>query len=133
MRPGRRRIALPLRPGCLAELRAWARSWMRGNPTDADADAVLLALIELVTNSAKHGAGPVDVSMRRELRQLRLDVTDRSDRLPVQPATGDDVEGGRGVALLDVLATSWGVLLRRPSGKTVWCRFSAAGPHPSSE
>lgn len=133
MRPGLRRIALPLRPGCLADLRAWARSWMRGNPTGADADSVLLALTELVTNSAKHGAGPVDVTMEREVGQLRLSVTDQSDRLPVQPATGDDLEGGRGLALLDVLATSWGVLLRTPSGKTVWCRFSATTPHPSCE
>ena len=105
---------------------------MRGNPTGADTDAVLLALTELVTNSAKHGAGPVDVAMRRDVRQLRLSVTDRSDRLPVQPATGEDAEGGRGLALLDILATSWGVLLRMPSGKTVWCRFSAAAPDPSS-
>lgn len=132
MRPGRR-IPLPLRPGCLADLRTWARSWMQSHPTGADPDSVLLAMIELVTNSAKHGGGPVDVSLRREVRQLRLSVTDMSDRLPVQPASGDDAEGGRGLALLDVLATSWGVLLRRPIGKTVWCRFSAAASSPPRE
>lgn len=126
MRPARRRVPLPLRPACLAVLRAWARSWMDHNPSGVDPDSVLLALTELVSNSAKHGTGPVDVSMRREPRQLWLGVTDRSDRLPRQPPTGHDLEGGRGIAMLDVLATSWGVRLRRPTGKTIWCRFTAA-------
>jgi two-component sensor histidine kinase len=105
---------------------------MDHNPSGVDPDSVLLALTELVSNSAKHGTGPVDVSMRREPRHLWLGVTDRSDRLPMQPPTGDDLEGGRGIALLDVLATSWGVRLRRPTGKTIWCRFTAAPNLPSS-
>lgn len=126
MRRDRRSVPLPLPPASMADLRAWARSWMRHNPSGADPDSVLLALTELVTNSAKHGTGPVDVSLRREPRQLWLSVSDRSDRLPVQPPTGDDLEGGRGIALIDVLATSWGVRLRRPTGKTIWCRFTAA-------
>jgi anti-sigma regulatory factor (Ser/Thr protein kinase) len=133
MEPDRRRLSLPLQPGCLADLRMWARSWMTRHPTGADPDSVLLALTELVTNSSKHGAGPVDVSMHRERRQLWLSVTDRSDGLPLQPPTGDELEGGRGVALLEVLATSWGVRLRRPTGKTVWCQFTAAARQPSPE
>jgi anti-sigma regulatory factor (Ser/Thr protein kinase) len=132
MRPERRRVPLPLRPACLSDLRAWARSWMSQNPSGADPDSVLLALTELVTNSAKHGTGPVDVSLCRESRQLWLGVTDRSDRLPRQPPTGDDLECGRGIALLGVLATSWGVRLHRPTGKTIWCRFTAAADLPSS-
>jgi hypothetical protein len=36
----------------------------------------------------------------------------------MQPPAGDDLEGGRGIALLEVLASSWGVGLRRPTGKT---------------
>ena len=126
MRRDRRRVPLPLPPACMADLRAWARAWMRHNPSGADPDSVLLALTELVTNSAKHGTGPVDVSLRRDARQVWLSVSDRSNRLPMQPPTGDDLETGRGVALLDVLATSWGVQLHRPTGKAIWCRFTAA-------
>lgn len=133
MRPARRRVRLPLRPSCLSELRAWARSWMSRYPSGADPDSVLLAMTELVTNSAKHGTGPVDIALRREPPQLWLGVTDRSEGLPRQTPTGDDREGGRGIALLDVLATSWGVRLREPTGKTIWCRFAPAADPSTRE
>jgi hypothetical protein len=53
---------------------------------------------------------------------LRVEVSDASSQEP--PAApglpGPEQESGRGLYLVDTLATRWGTLPREPLGKTVW-------------
>lgn len=54
---------------------------------------------------------------------LRIEVTDpRGDRLPRSTVTASsaDAEGGRGLLLVEALASRWGITPYPPSGKTVW-------------
>ena len=61
-----------------------------------------------------------------EDRKIRLEVTDSSTVVP-RPNTGvaDLDERGRGLMLIDALASRWGVQPRQ-DGKTVWCELDLA-------
>lgn len=89
-----------------------------------DADDVVLAMTELVGNSAEHGDGPIEVHISEDGDVILLQVSDRSDGMPGQPQQHTTSERGRGVLVMDRLAVRWGVRLRQGGGKTVWCEFA---------
>ena len=75
---------------------------------------------ELVTNAVLHAATPVGLTVRWDGTGVMVEVTDGSSVRPVSPDLpfGDAVTG-RGLALVDALATAWGTVKSR-YGKTVW-------------
>lgn len=93
--------------------------------------AVLVA--ELSANAATHGrvAGrdfALTLSLRERAQTLRVDLADT--RAEAWPATappapaGPDAEAGRGLLLVDALATRWGVAARVDGpGKIVWAEL----------
>ena len=87
--------------------------------------AVLLAT-ELVTNAVEHGHGAAYLDAFVDDRSIRLEVTDASTVTP-QPntAVSELDERGRGLLLIDALASRWGIE-PRPDGKTVWCELDLA-------
>lgn len=120
-----RRLVGPLSPCYLAELRWWVRAWMVSRRSRVDTGDVVLAMTELVSNSVRHGYGPVDVELSTTGERLLLQVSDGSDELPGQRMTDDaNSEGGRGLLLTAGLASQWGVRLNGGGGKTVWCEFA---------
>ena len=102
-------------------LRSQARSW-RWEAVTPDLE---LAVTELVTNGLVHADSEVEVRLREYPDRLRVDVRD-SDPRPPLPApvfasgeTDNESEHGRGLLIVDALATSWG---NSPGGrgKSVW-------------
>ncbi|MET9726019.1 ATP-binding protein [Streptomyces zaomyceticus] len=87
-------------------------------------DAVGLLVAELAANAVTHGRVPgrdfeLALTYTPGVR-LRIDVSDtRGERRPASVATGSLGEGGRGLLLVDALASRWSVLDRVPVGKTV--------------
>ena len=92
---------------------------------DTTDTAVLLAT-ELVTNAVEHGRGSAYLDAAVHDRAIRLEVSDSSTVVP-QPHTGVSEldERGRGLLLIEALASRWGVL-PRSDGKTVWCELDIA-------
>ena len=126
MTEGSQRLLMPPAAGCLSELRRWAHSWMQQNPTDGvDPDSVVMSMTELVTNSIKHGAGPVYVELTADSDNLLLVVSDSSEDMPIRPEIAVDAETGRGILILESLTTRWGVRPDPTGGKTVWCEFAS--------
>jgi anti-sigma regulatory factor (Ser/Thr protein kinase) len=81
--------------------------------------AVLL-VSELVTNAVRHAGSTLTVAVAIGRAAVRVEVRDRSPRLPaLRESTGGDDEWGRGLVLVDALASRWGAE-RLPSGKRVW-------------
>lgn len=90
------------------------------------ADAAELLLSELVANAvqAQASAGSeVGVRFAWADGRLRLEVRDASDELPVMNDAKEDEECGRGLVLVDALASGWGVD-RDGTGKTVWAELA---------
>lgn len=90
----------------------------------AAAATVELLAGELVSNALVHTGAPARVRMFQG-EKLRIEVVDASPRPPLgREASGDD-EYGRGLLLVDALATDWGWRPSRDGGKVVWARLDA--------
>jgi anti-sigma regulatory factor (Ser/Thr protein kinase) len=119
--------ALPTAPGCArAHVRAVAREW---GLADLEITAELLAS-ELVTNAVRASERlriRADLAIVPEIRlwlvsdlmSLVIHVWDGSDEMPVRRDATIDDESGRGLMLVDTLASDWGAD-RKAEGKVVW-------------
>ncbi|GAB2700614.1 ATP-binding protein [Kitasatospora kifunensis] len=83
----------------------------------AVADAQLCTS-EIITNALIHAGGECWVQVEWTGNHLKVEVTDRSLRLPVVLTPDYEKGSGRGLALVDSLAYSWG-WEPRELGKTV--------------
>ncbi|WP_282703325.1 ATP-binding protein [Streptomyces sp. CC219B] len=96
-------------------------------------DTAELVAAELVSNSVRHTAGPAALRVRWSAGVLRVGAWD-ADPVPPGPPErwerlGEEVEDGRGLALVRACADVWGwqPLCRDGSrGKYVWCDLVAA-------
>lgn len=74
-----------------------------------------LLVTELVTNGVRHGSerGPVTVGVKLSEDRVRVEVSDagRGFSPPRSPMPRADGSGGWGLQLVDMVATSWGVLV----------------------
>ncbi|MFN8052053.1 MAG: SpoIIE family protein phosphatase [Acidimicrobiales bacterium] len=89
------------------------------------ADALRLAVSELATNAVIHAGTEFRVTISRSGPTVRVDVVDRSDRLPTRRDRGPEATGGRGIGIVEQLSTRWGVTPGMPGapdapGKAVW-------------
>lgn len=84
-----------------------------------EADAVVLAVSELVTNAVEHAGTRIELRAGTDGDCLRIEVADGSGDLPREgrPQPGD--VGGRGLLLVKQLADRWDVTTTS-TGKTVW-------------
>jgi anti-sigma regulatory factor (Ser/Thr protein kinase) len=104
-----------------------------GYPPASDTSCTVALLVaELSANAVRHGGVPgrdfhLRLAFEARTRTIRIEV---SDACPDQPPTTSPVpslddESGRGLFLIDMLATRWGATPRVPIGKTVWAEVAA--------
>jgi anti-sigma regulatory factor (Ser/Thr protein kinase) len=89
-------------------------------------DDTELLLCELVTNAVVHAGGVTAVQLRLTDETLRVTVCDPVAAPPVAQHAAPDADHGRGIALVEILATRWGVDRDRLAGKCVWLELSTA-------
>jgi anti-sigma regulatory factor (Ser/Thr protein kinase) len=80
--------------------------------------AVLLA-DEIVTNALVHAGGEIEVKLEDSHDSIRVEVSDSSPAAPLLGSPKPQDERGRGLLIVDSLASSWGVV-QRAGGKSVW-------------
>jgi anti-anti-sigma regulatory factor/anti-sigma regulatory factor (Ser/Thr protein kinase) len=96
--------------------------WQLALPDATVTDRAVLVADELVTNAVVHAR--TELRLRLELRGdlLHLGVRDGSPRLLRLVTTPRlEAEGGRGLWLVEQLASAWGVSRHPDGGKVVWC------------
>src|ERR1044072_5932634 len=109
---------------------AAARRFVRGAPESVGADPVgietaELLTDELVTNAIVHARCKSYLFIRAAKSVVRVEVTDPDDRLPTMSAPGTDDVSGRGLVIVNGLASAWGVERTKDGGKTVWFELSS--------
>ena len=89
-----------------------------------------LLISEMATNALRHAATPFRVGIA-VTDVVRLEVWDHSTQIPRLRPTTLDAESGRGLHILAVLSTAWGVDVL-DGAKVVWCELPASGPLPAT-
>lgn len=88
------------------------------------ADAVVLAVSELVTNAVRYGLPPVRLVLSRQAHGLRVEVHDHADGAPpTTGAAGEVDESGRGMGIVRAVASAAGVEQTADGGKAVYAVF----------
>lgn len=92
---------------------------------EGDVDTVLLLVSEIVTNAVRHAATPFELSIAVDGAQVTVAVVDHDRAHPptVQNPLPNDTSG-RGLRIVDELATSWGTEPVEDDAKRVWFRCS---------
>jgi len=110
---------------------AAARRFVRAALESVDADPVVIETVallttELVTNAIVHVGCKSQLFIRAASGSVRVEVTDPDDRLPAMADPDPDALGGRGLVIVNGLASAWGAE-RAAGGKTVWFELSPLG------
>lgn len=95
-----------------------------GIDEDASETAVLLTS-ETVTNAFTHGRSEARVTVRVSPERIRVEVGDDNSRHPHQAVRDHDALDGRGMTIVGILASAWGVTDDR-YGKVVWFEVATA-------
>ncbi|MFB9377901.1 ATP-binding protein [Kineococcus gynurae] len=72
---------------------------------------------ELVANALEHGRGPVTLTLTHDREGILVGISDGEVTIPAMRSLDPQAESGRGIALVDALATAWGYY---PSRITSW-------------
>ncbi|GAA0312401.1 hypothetical protein GCM10009540_34850 [Streptomyces turgidiscabies] len=124
-------FVLPAAPASVSAARRKVRELLDAWGVDADTcDNALLVTSELVTNALTHTASErIVCRLRLSAGRLHVEVEDenRGGTLPAQRRPGFDEQCGRGLLLVGVLSSDWGVRdAPHGSGRIVWAELPTA-------
>jgi anti-sigma regulatory factor (Ser/Thr protein kinase) len=119
------RVRLSAQPASVRDARARVRSLVADWPPECTATLQVL-VDELVTNAVLHARTSLDVVARLDDHHIRVEVSDDDPRMPRLRKYGPTSSTGRGLHLVEALATLWGA---EPfaGGKVVWFEFECDG------
>lgn len=113
-------LLLRSRPSSVRRARAFVDQQCRaaGLSDEVSETAVLLAS-EVVTNAILHGRSRARLAVTTGADRVLVEVGDDSSRRPLLLAPDREALGGRGLAIVDMLADDWDVHAD-DEGKVVW-------------
>jgi PAS domain S-box-containing protein len=83
------------------------------------ADTACLLVSEILTNAVCHARQSIGLRLHHTAREIIAEITDDNPQLPQRILTAPAEESGRGLTLVDALASTWGARLSG-TGKIVW-------------
>ena len=120
-------MRLPARAESARQARRFIAEFCKAATLGEDiCETAALLVSELVSNAILHGRTAATVEVHRPLDTLRVSVRDDNPHLPavgVRPAL--DLESGRGLTIVSMLASRWGVE-RDGDGKSIWFELATS-------
>ena len=101
-----------------------------GHSDHQSTQTALVLTSELVTNAVLHAGTRVDVRVELEAGHVRVEVSDGDPHLPGPMECLPDALGGRGLFLVQELASAWGAETSGV-GKVVWFTLPTGAPSPT--
>jgi anti-sigma regulatory factor (Ser/Thr protein kinase) len=115
-----RAVELLGRPASVRKARGFTADVLADDGVEASVIEVAVLLVsELVTNAVVHARGPICLTVHTDAHWVRIEVEDAGHRRPVLRAATLDAVDGRGLLVVDKLATDWGTE-QRATHKVVW-------------
>lgn len=117
-------------PSAPAEARTLVADWVGTAVTAETIEDIKLLVSEVVTNAVRHpsASGPIEMTLTLRGGRVRVEVTDPGGegfaKPPVSEPPPPDALGGRGLLIVDRVASRWGVETGRPT--RVWFELAAA-------
>jgi anti-sigma regulatory factor (Ser/Thr protein kinase) len=117
-------ISLEAAPISASEARAFVAHHLVDHRLLRLVDPVRLAASELATNALVHAQTTFSVTLSADDDAVLLTVRDDSDSLPTPRTAGVSDATGRGLTLLAMVCTDWGVTEDGAGSKAVWASFA---------
>ncbi len=89
-------------------------------------DDALLVTSELAANAITHAGSDCEIRLTLSPASLRIDVGDRGVGTPEPQPPSVTEEHGRGLVLVDAVASAWGLDALPGAGKVVWAELALA-------
>ncbi len=124
------RLDLPAEPASVGQARRFVRQVLVGWGLEDTVDVATLLVSELATNAVLHARTAFAVLISHGPENVRVEVLDGSVVQPRHRLNSNAAATGRGVAMVDLLATSWGTsaIAGLPGyAKRVWFVLPTAG------
>lgn len=120
----RQSIELPPEPRAAGTARHFVFDHLCSHVAQDVAETAMLLTSELVTNVVVHARTPMRLDLDLTDHAVRVAVVDEAPRSPAIRRAHEARLTGRGMNLVETLATQWGVD-PIPPGKKVWFELSA--------
>ena len=118
----------PRDPSSVSLARRFVTERLTEHGETAVLDAARLVVSELVTNAVRHARVDFDLELARVGDQVRVRVRDTAPGRPqVQHVPLESVDG-RGLALVEMVSSAWGVTDEGDGSKWVWAAFNLSDP-----
>jgi hypothetical protein len=137
-RSRQRRLRIAGDASSLRDARHMVADTLAGAPAEVRDAAVLLAG-EILTNAVVHGGGWFLLQVDAAPETVYVEVADSTEGHPTVLHPSSDREHGRGMAIVDAMASAWGTA-QRGSHKVVWFELATGSgcgdpepwpPHPA--
>lgn len=109
----------PAEPASVGRVRHALADCLRETHSDDVVDMVALLASETVTNAVLHAGTEIEVTVEVRPAGVWVGVTDQSPVIPGIRHYGVEATTGRGLGMVELIASSWGVDSDL-EGKTVW-------------
>ena len=127
----RRAMVLAPQAAAVREARTLVKQACQEAGTDQiTCDAAVLLTSETVTNAFVHGRSEARLDVAAGPESVHVEVGDDNSRHPTGQPRDEDALDGRGLEIVRMLASRWGVR-DEPFGKVVW--FEVRADHPGTD
>lgn len=118
-------MELTAEPVAASRARRFVLDALHQRGAEALSEVAQLLVSELVTNALLHARSAMKVRVSTDPRRVRVEVSDASPVIPHRSGYGNEATTGRGLELVDALASRWGAGTIA-SGKVVWFELDTA-------